>query len=432
MLGSLRGRGVLRRTPLLVVGAVVASFVAGCGATNVAEPIANGSSGATSGTEPAGFVATIHDFVLIRHVLAERAQAVVKGDEAAFLRTIDPADSTFRASELVMYQNLQKLPVGAMSYESGTSGLLPATVPGNDPTIAPDVTEHVLLQGTDVKAQAVPVDMTFVRRSGIWYLASEGLNAANSTRPVSRLWEGPPISVVKRGGLLVVAEADPAGVAAHVANIVSADLTKDAQVLGIAVESRVLIDLTNGGQLQQFGDNEEAAGVMYPVFASHGGTTTGLAGWRIKVNPDELSQLASYPQLLRHELTHYLLRNDDGASPTWLVEGAAQYVGYYPNPTQALALPAADYSDLMARPRVLLNSGFFGNKPDEDYAEATATVMYLVQQGGITKLITLMHAYRTARGATENAVSAVALKQVYGLTPSQVAQGAFAILSGLS
>ena len=58
-----------------------------------------------------------------------------------------------------------------------------------------------------------------------------------------------------------------------------------------------------------------------------------LGGWRIKVNPDELSQLASYPQLLRHELTHYLLRNDDGGSPTWLVEGVAQYVGYAPDPT---------------------------------------------------------------------------------------------------
>ena len=79
-----------------------------------------------------------------------------------------------------------------------------------------------------------------------------------------------------------------------------------------------------------------------------------------------------------------------------------------------------------------MNSGFFGNKPDEDYAEATATVMYLVRQGGIAKLFTLMHAYRTAHGATENALSTVALRQVYGLTPSQVARGAFAILSGLA
>ena len=139
--------------------------------------------------------------------------------------------------------------------------------------------------------------MTFVRRGSTWYVATDALDDSRSTFAVARLWQGPAITVVKRpGGLLVVAEATQTSLATNIANIVTADLARDAHVLHIPVQSKVLIDLTTGGQLIKFGNGESAAGVLYPVFAMHDNLRTTIAGWRIKVNPNEISQLHAYPQ----------------------------------------------------------------------------------------------------------------------------------------
>ena len=81
--------------------------------------------GKTSGTGTSDFTPTAHDFVLIRQLLAARAKAVVDGSQTAFMKSVDPDNSSFRASELVEYQNLQQLPVAPSSYESGTAGLPP-------------------------------------------------------------------------------------------------------------------------------------------------------------------------------------------------------------------------------------------------------------------------------------------------------------------
>ena len=94
-------------------------------------------------------------------------------------------------------------------------------------------------------------------------------------------------------------------------------------------------------------------------------------------------------------------------------------------------MSSGDLSDLLARKHELLDSGFFGDKPTEDYAEATATVDDLISIGGMAKLLDLMRAYLHIPGNTELDRSTQALKQVYDLTPTQVADGAFAILQGL-
>ena len=58
--------------------------------------------------------------------------------------------------------------------------------------------------------------------------------------------------------------------------------------------------------------------------ATHYGDTTGIAGWRIKINPDNVATTLLQPGLLRHELTHFVLRNVNVGNPTWLVEGVAE------------------------------------------------------------------------------------------------------------
>ena len=102
-----------RRLATATAAATVTTLaVVGCGVTQVAGPIAaGGSPGSTIASEPPGFDATTHDFVIIRQVLAARAAAVLHHSQSAFMQTIDPDDTSFRSSEQTMYQNLEKLPV---------------------------------------------------------------------------------------------------------------------------------------------------------------------------------------------------------------------------------------------------------------------------------------------------------------------------------
>src|SRR6185312_10160838 len=56
-----------------------------------------------------------------------------------------------------------------------------------------------------------------------------------------------------------------------------------------------------------------------------------LAGMAIKINPHEAGSYADDAGLLRHELTHFLLRDYSGSSPKWLSEGVATWIQYYPD-----------------------------------------------------------------------------------------------------
>ena len=192
------------------------------------------------------------------------------------------------------------------------------------------------------------------------------------------------------------------------------------------------MDVTSGGSVTKFNDNEEAGGVTYPVDATRNDAAYRIAGWRIKINPEELPYLDSYPVLLRHELTHYLLRDFNGACPTWLSEGIAEYVSHQPLGLPSEQMTPSDYARLMRRPHVLINSGLYGDDPGTDYPLAMATVTYLVDNGGIQKVITLMKTYASlGGGADRDQLTPRALRTVYGMTPSQVANGAFALLAQL-
>jgi hypothetical protein len=445
-----------RRAAALLL-AVSGLALSGCGVTQVAEPIASQSalrtpaagdggpglpatppsSSPTLTPTPGGTNdtnATAHDFALIRASLAARSKAVLQSDEGAFLATIDPEDPTFRAHEAVVYQNLQKLPVGSMSYEASGFGVTPAKVPGTDLVLAPEVTEHVLLQGTDYQPVGISVNMTFVQRRGTWYLGADTTvaNSASDFNASERPWEGGPIAVVQTGPLLVVADASPAGTATSLSDIVRTDIADDAAVLQIPAESRLLVDVTSSGNVTKFANNEEAGGVTYGVDASKDFQDTGLAGWRIKINPQDLKYLSEDPSLLKHELTHYLLRQYNGRVPLWLSEGIAEYVGHQPEGLPSEGMTQQSYDRLLARPHELIGSGLFGDDPETDYPLAMAIVTYLVDQGGITKVITLMKTFAAYGDAVyEDQHTAQALQQVYGLTPLQVANGAFALLAAL-
>ena len=289
------------------------------------------------------------------------------------------------ATQGTLFDNLSKLPVASVRYAvDDASGLPPAKVEGDDPVFRPTVIEQVRLRDVDRSAVGNPLEDTFVRRDGHWLLGAESLPGSyvDSEEPQSRPWAGSePIAVARSGDLLVVVDQEQSDAAGALADTVAADIRFDADVLGIPPAYDVLVDATSVGEVTKMNtvDNREAAAVTTPVFGVNGqGGFTGLAGVRIKVNPEDATSVAENTHVLRHELTHYLMLRPLLGAPTWLKEGLAEYVATQPADFSEVPVDSQVAGHVLDVRRALPTTARWGLDPDADYLIARAAVSYLV------------------------------------------------------
>ena len=377
------------------------------------------------------------DFRQIKQVLARRAHALLHHDETAFLATVDPRQPAFVEQQRTLYDNISQLPVASYSYGvDTTAALVPARIPGGDPTLHPDVVEHLKLSGTFDRPVSNPVDQTFVRRHGHWLLGaeSEATEADHFDTPQERPWYGVPIVARHVGEMTVLLDRSQASSLSGLTTAVQDDIAHDARLLGVPASSKLLVDATTNGLSLDFSSlsQEEAAAVTFGVASSDplGNRETGLAGMVIKVNPHTVDQVVADEGIMRHELTHYLLHQYNGALPKWLSEGVAAWVQFYPDDFAQWRVPADLYSRLMHADHTLPIIGLFNEDPALNYPISQAAVAWLVQLDGVPKLLELMRAYRTSyAGADVDALTPKLLRQVYGVSPGQVTAGAWQLLA---
>ena len=257
-----------------------------------------------------------------------RAKALEQGDRQAFLATVDPADEELVKQQTTLYDNLQLLPVESVSYSvDDGAGYPTADVDGDDPVFRPEVIERVRLE-VDTRPVSNTLENTFVRRQEGWLLGAESV-PGSTARTASRS-RGPagsvPIAVARSGRLLVVTDRDGEVAPQSLAEDIADDIRFDAEALGIAPSYDVLVDATTVGDAHQMNsvDDAEAAAVTFPVgsFTTDGGGRH--AGMRIEVNPDEAARVAVDDQVMRHELTHFLMLERLAGAPTWIKEGLAE------------------------------------------------------------------------------------------------------------
>jgi hypothetical protein len=394
---------VVRVASFATAAALVLALCTGCTSAPSAESSdATGPASATSADDSGdAYQPTDRDRREIRALLEERARTIEEGDEAAFVATVDPADDDFVTTQQTLFDNLSKLPVASMRYAvDDASGLPPANVEGEDPVFRPTVTEQVRLRGVDRSAVGNSLEETFVRRDGHWLLGAESLpgSYADSPEPQSRPWAGSvPIEVARSGDLLVVVDREQSDAAAALAESVASDLRFDADVLGIPPAYDVLVDATSVGEVTKMNtvDDREAAAVTMPVFSTNrDGQYTGLAGVRIKVNPEEATSVAEDSHVLRHELTHYLMLRPLLGAPTWLKEGLAEYVSTQPADFTEVPVDSQVAGHVLDVRRALPTTARWGLDPDADYLIARAAVSYLVDTYGMNRVLNLAKGYR--------------------------------------
>jgi hypothetical protein len=423
-----------------VIGGLIAATLAGCDSLgHTATDVQRQGATSEPNSSPAGpaYQAVPGDFAAIRTLLKDRANALTAGDRAAFIATVDPVSDAFVERQNTYFDNLQALPVSVVTYEVADYALIPAPVRGGDPVLRPDVSEHVFMPGTDTRPVGTGVGYTFVKRNGQWLLGAVDNSTAEFSggAETAQPWSGGAISVEVRHHLVVVTDEAAAGTTASLADAVAGDITRVARIVHQPADTRLLVDATSVGEATRISaiGQEDAAAITYPVAATRDNEVTGLAGWRIKINPDRTQDLMLEPWLLRHEVAHYVLRRVSSCTPLWVSEGIAEYAGEWPSRFSDQSITPSTYAAVQNAPRALPSSPMWSNDPGINYLIAHAAVTFLVRQYGMDRMIDLMTAYSTCRGddSTGDANTSGLLKQTFGVTEAEVVDGAFDLIAQL-
>jgi hypothetical protein len=108
----------------------------------------------------------------------------------------------------------------------------------------------------------------------------------------------------------------------------------------------------------------------------------------------------------------------------------AAWVQFYPDDFSQWRVPADLYGRLMRADHTLPIVGLFDEDPSVNYPISQAAVAWLVELDGVAKLLDLMRAYQSQyAGADVDALTPKLLRQVYGVSPSQVTDGAWGLLA---
>lgn len=340
----------------------------------------------------------------VRDLLDRRAAALATGDRDGFLATLDDADPEFVAQQAASYDNLQLLGVTQVRYGVDDRMLPVSPVLGDDPELKPTVVEHVQLAGVDTGLVSHEVGFTFVRRDGTWLLGAERIDETQRTLSsigVSRPWAEGPVAVQREGVLTVVVDEERAHVLPALTGRAVAALGYVQDQLGTRDDEPLLVDATSTGvptRLSHAGTS--VAGATFgPAMTMRltGHEPVEVGGWRIKYNPDSLDTFLDDDRILRHELTHFVLREHD--RPLWLVEGLAEYLSWRRAPMTRLFVPRGTFRRLAEKMPYerLLDDPEFHRIPTVAYTGSQALVEELVARRDLAAVVELLGEYRGLR-----------------------------------
>ena len=363
-------------------------------------------------------------------LLTRHAAAVRDHDRAAFVADLDPAAaaSAFRSRQEAAYANLVQLPLTSWSYT--VAG--PADDAGADQAAAKQygagalvlhLTLQYALQGVDRTPVSEDLWWTFVRRGGHVVVAAD--DALADAGGVS--WKGPwdygPLLVI-RGRVSLVLGHPAAGEAIlqAISTTVDAAVPVVTGVWGPMWSQRVAVIVP--GSADEFAEESGEAAALAAEIASTSifdgpdPVTGAITGERLIINPAALTRLSAVGRqiTIRHEITHLAsAAGTTDASPRWLVEGFADYVGNL-NSGQTVGTTASELrTDILAGrvPSSLPDDASFetGGAVPQAYEESWLACRLIAAQAGQAGLVRF---YRLVGASPDDPDTAVAqaLRQV--------------------
>ena len=336
-----------RRTPrlmlvaLVIVPVVVLSVVVGLELHRTSHR--RGASGqAAAPASPAAAAATASAAARladIRSLLKRRSAAVVHHNEVAFMSTVDPSRDAFRRDQARMFANLRRVRFASWSYALGSTGAdLDARARRRyaAPTWAPTTFAlHYRIAGFDSHPTELAQFPTFVRRAGRWYLGSLSDFRGRGEISATDLWDYGPVHVIRRRSVLVLGPRSELGTMTEAADQMQAAIPTVTAVWGRHWSKRVVVLVpSTQHEMAAIDDDHEDLNQIAALTSSEVSQVNGKqapVGDRVTLNPRNWPKLGSLGSMivLTHELTHVASRAfTTEATPKWLSEGFADYVGF--------------------------------------------------------------------------------------------------------
>jgi hypothetical protein len=390
---------------------VLAGFLAGCGG---------------SGAKPSTEAPTLAQ---VAALLARHGDAVLAHSAAAFLADVDPAAAAapFRERQQAQIANLARVPLQSWRYAVSSPVTEPAATAAaakrlGGPVTIVRLTVSYALRSVDARPSAHDLWWTFVRRHGRVYLAGDADLAQLGGASWAGPWDFGPLVATRGTSSLVLGHPQDAAALPRLNAAVDAAVPVVTGVWGTdwARQVAVLVPASDQELAALVGSGSALTDVSaVAAFDAQDPADGTRSGPRLVLNPDTLAALtpAGLSVVLQHEITHIASAAATGqASPRWLVEGLAEYVG---NLGSAQPVPNAA-SELRKEvaggtlPSALPGDDEFapgGSRVPQAYEEAWLACRLIAQRAGQAGLVRLYRLVGASADVSATAVAA-ALRQV--------------------
>jgi hypothetical protein len=361
-------------------------------------------------------------------ILAQRAAAVLKGDVKMFVASVDPEQPKLVAKQRVLFGNLRQFEFTTLQYFAADERLAPKMEEKFGKTaFSTRVMMRYRLAGLDRSPVQTDLGYTFVVRAGHWILvADDAIDQTLSDDGHRQPWDFQPITVIRRGKVVVVVGKTEAALGKKIAGVSQTAVSAvrrhwprpwDGAVMVVAMpEPRVMSMLWRKGT----GAGWTIAAKAVTLYDGEPLSVKAAApvGSRIVINPAVRKSLDE--DLLVHEMTHVATVPIGARAPVWLVEGLAEYVRCrsieddphwtvdpYRRTVRTKYLPSM---------KVLPGEGEFDANGDRSYGQAWWATEFLVSAKGEEGLAAL-YTDLAVHGTSPAAIASI-IKKDTGKTPA--------------
>jgi hypothetical protein len=381
--------------------------------------------------DPAATTLTTKDESAIRALLVGRASAVQRRDRDAFLAGVDPNAADFRAKQAVVFDNLTHVPIGDWTYSTAPELAIqvPAAVARRygDRVWGGEVQLRYSLAGYDQSPTVQRQYLTFVRRGNRWYVGGDQDLDAPGRATARNIWDFGPVTALNSEHTLALGHPGSRGLMAQALALVDRAVPRVTSVWSDWRQRVVVLVPANAKEAAALvpgaGELRQIAAVTSADLGAENGEPLGE---RVVINPGPFTALTDFGRqvVIQHEVTHVATRAvTSDATPYWLSEGFADYVGYTGQPVT----PAGAARELTAEvrrgkvPDRLPGRSEFaldGQRLAQAYEASWLACRLIAERIGRPGLVRFYRAVSADPGAPEAAVDD-GLRSVLGLTTEQ-------------
>jgi hypothetical protein len=274
-------------------------------------------------------------------LLARHGTAVRNHDRSTFLADIASGSRSlaFRSDEEGVFDNLVALPVSQWSYSApirtdDTSAQKAAAKKYKSPALIVRVTLRYALRGVDATPTTHDLYWTLVRQGGRVVIAGDTDLRSNGGTSWQGPWDFGPLTVVRGRSSLVLGHEPYGAMLKTIADTVDAAVPAVTSAWGTGWTQKVAVVVPSSPEelTADAGASTSITSDVAALAVTDGANPLSNVpfGQRLVVNPEAFDRLSALGRriVVQHEITHIATASDtSGATPRWLVEGFADYVG---------------------------------------------------------------------------------------------------------